>query len=439
MNPGLLTVSMFVGVLVGVFLGFPIAFTLAGLGIMFGLIGWGTKVFTLLGTTAFGLMTSYTYAAIPLFVFMGCMLEESGVADNAFDILSQWTRKFRGGLSIATILLCTVFAACTGIVGASVTTMGLLALPAMIKREYNKSIATGVVAAGGTLGILIPPSNMLVLYGPIADISVVNLFAAAFLPGFLLSGLYLLFIIVSAKIKPSWYPLQQEDVYAGKYTIWDGIKAFAPFIFLILAVLGAIFFGLTAPTEAAGLGAFGSIIIAAAFKKLNFKVLKEAALSSLKVSAMVLYVALGANLFTSVFFLAGGGRVVSDFMLNIGLSAYGSLALVLLIVFLLGMLIDWLGILLIVVPIFTPILYSFGFDPLWIALLIVVMMQTSFLTPPFAYSLFYVKAVAPPEVTLNDVYRGAIPFIVLQLIGLILCITFPQIILWLPQFLAGLK
>lgn len=439
MTPGILTVLMFVGVVGGVFLGFPIAFTLLGLGLIFGYVGWGSAVLALLGNTASGLMSSYTYAAIPLFVFMGCMLEGSGIADLAFDILNQWTRKVKGGIAIATIALCTIFAACTGIVGASVTTMGLLALPAMINRGYNKSLATGIVGAGGTLGILIPPSNMLVLYAPLADVSVVSLFAAAFTPGFLLAGLYLLFVIISARVKPSWYPaIEDDEGYVKKYSLLDGIKAFGPFTFLILAVLGAIFFGVTSPTEAASLGAFGSIIIAAVFKKLNFKTLKNAAISTIKVTSMVVFLALGANLFTSVFFLVGGNTVVSNFMINLGLGAYGSLALVLFIVFILGMLIDWVGILLIVVPIFGPILYSFGFDPLWVALLIVVMMQTSFLTPPFAYTLFYIKAVAPEGVTTVDIYKGVVPFIMLQILALIVCIAFPNIILWLPNLLAGL-
>ncbi|MDR2089212.1 MAG: TRAP transporter large permease subunit [Clostridiales Family XIII bacterium] len=439
MTPEVLTILMFVGVLAGVFLGFPIAFTLAGLGVIFGLVGWGTSIFNLLGATAFGLMSTYTYAAIPLFVFMGCMLETSGIADKAFDILNYWTRKVKGGIAIASIILCTIFAACTGIVGASVTTMGLLALPAMIKRGYHKGLACGVIGAGGCLGILIPPSNMLVLYGPIANVSIVSLFSAAILPGLLLAGIYLVYVILTSRIKPLWYPPILPDTDdTERFTLLDGAKAFVPFIILILAVLGAILFGLAAPTEAAALGAFGSILIAYASKRLTLAKIKAAALSTLQITSMVIFIALGANLFTSVFFLIGGGTVVANFMESLGLGAVGSLILVLLIVFLLGMLIDWLGILLIVVPIFTPVLYSFGFDPIWIALLIVVVMQTSFLTPPFAYALFYIKAIAPPEVTLGDIYRGVIPFICLQLIGLVLCIAFPNIILWLPNLLASL-
>ncbi len=435
--PELITVLMFFGVLVGVFLGFPIAFTLTGLGVIFGLVGWGDTVFPLLGSRAFAVMTNYTYVAIPLFVFMGCMLERSGVADVAFAVLNQWLRKVKGGLALATIILCTIFAACTGVVGASVTTMGLLVLPAMVSRGYNKSLATGVVAAGGTLGILIPPSIMLVVFGPIAGVSVVDLFAAAVPPGLLLAAAYFVYVLIISKVKKGMAPdivelNEDEKVYSVK----DGLIAFVPFMTLIFLVLGVIFFGIAAPTEAAAVGALGSIIIAAAYRRCTWTAVKESAMNTLKTSSMVMFVALGANLFTSVFFGVGGNTVVSNFILNIGLGPKGALAVVLVIVFLLGMLIDWLGIVLIVIPIFMPILVSYGMNPLWVSMVIIVLLQTSFLTPPFAYALFYVKGVAPPGVTIGDIYRGVVPFIIIQIVVLTLVILFPPITTFLPAILA---
>ena len=437
MTPEILTIFMFFGVLVGVFLGFPIAFTLTGLGVIFGLIGWGDTVFSLLGSRAFAVMTNYTYVAIPLFVFMGCMLEKSGVADVAFNVLNQWLRKVKGGLAIATVILCTIFAACTGVVGASVTTMGLLVLPAMVSRGYDKSLATGVVAAGGTLGILIPPSIMLVLFGPIAGVSVVDLFAAAVPAGLLLAVAYALYVVIVSRVKKGVVPeITDGETSDAKYSLKDGLVAFVPFIALILLVLGAIFFGIAAPTEAAGVGALGSILIAAGYRKCSVDTLKQAAMETLKTSTMVMFVALGANLFTAVFFGVGGNTVVSNFIMNLGFGPWGALAMVLVIVFLLGMLIDWLGILLIVIPIFMPVLEGFGFDPLWVSMVIIVLMQTSFLTPPFAYALFYIRGVAPEGVTIGHIYKGVVPFIILQLIVLGICIAFPGFVTFLPNLLA---
>ena len=437
MTPEIMTLLMFVGILVGVFMGFPIAFTLSGLGVIFGFIGWGDTVISLLGSKGFAVMTNYTYVAIPLFVFMGCMLNSSGVADTAFEVLAQWLRKVKGGLGIATCILCIIFAACTGVVGASVTTMGLLVLGPMIAQGYKKSLATGVVAAGGTLGILIPPSIMLVVFGPIAGVSVVQLFESAFAPGIVLGLAYALFIIIVGRVKKDMIPDPVPDEhYEKKYTIAQGLKCFVPFILLILCVLGSIFFGIAAPTEAAGLGALGSIIIAALYRTCTLKNLKDAAISTLQTSAMVMYVAFGANMFTGVFFGVGGKGVVAHTLASVGLGATGTLVLVLVIVFLLGMLIDWLGILLIVIPIFMPILTDFGYDPLWVSMVIIVLLQTSFLSPPFAYALFYVKGVSPPGVTIGDIYRGVVPFICIQLIVLMLCIFIPDFVTFMPKLLA---
>jgi tripartite ATP-independent transporter DctM subunit len=440
MTPEILTLLMFVGILIGVFLGFPIGFTLGGLGLLFGFIGFGPKMFNILGNTVYGVMGNYTLAAIPLFVFMGCMLDSSGMATRAFDVMAEWLRTLRGGVALATLVICTLFAACTGIVGASVTTMGLLALTPMLDRGYDKSLATGVVASGGTLGILIPPSIMLVMFGPIAGLSVVDLFAAAFTPGIMLAVLYMIYVIIAPRIKQDLIPKPDKAIIRSmprKYSLGQGLLTFIPFIALIFMVLGAIFFGFASPTEAAGLGALGSIILSICVKSCGFKQLTDAGIMTLKTSSMVMFVAVGANVFTSMFFAAGGSRVVTQTIQNMHLGPWGSLAMVLVLVFILGMLIDWVGILLIVTPIFLPVLVDFGFDALWVGMLIIVIMQSSFLTPPFAVSLFYIKGVSPPEVTTADIYRGAVPFILIQCVGLLLCIAFPDIILWLPRFLAA--
>ncbi len=437
MTPELITILMFLGIVLGVFLGFPIAFTLTGLGLIFGVIGWGGSVFNLLGSRAFAVMTNYTYVAIPLFVFMGCMLERTGVADEAFAVLNQWLRKLKGGLAIATVILCTIFAACTGVVGASVTTMAVLVLPSMMNRGYSKSLSTGVVAAGGTLGILIPPSIMLVVFGPIAGVSVVDLFSAAIPPGLLLSALYILYVAIISRVKEGVAPdIEEYDESQEQYSLKDGLIAFVPFMFLIFLVLGVIFFGIAAPTEAAAVGALGSILVALLYRKCTWTAIKESAMNTLKTSTMVMYVALGANLFTSVFFGVGGDRVLSNFIVNLGVGPYGALAIVLVIVFLLGMLIDWLGIVLIVVPIFMPILTSYGMDPLWISMTIIVLLQTSFITPPFAYAIFYVKGVAPPEIKLKDIYKGVVPFIIIQVIVLMVVILWPSFVTFLPKLMA---
>ena len=432
----LFTILMFVGILVGVFMGFPIAFTLAGLGCVFGFLGWGDSIIPLMASKSYSVMQNYTYVAIPLFVFMGAMLDKSGVADKAFAVLNYWLRNIKGGLGIATIILCTIFAACTGVVGASVTAMGLLALPPMIKRGYNHSLATGIIGAGGTLGILIPPSIMLVLFGPMANISVVDLFSAAIVPGLMLAAGYLIYTIVYVHVKKdAIVPPPDLEEEEEKYTIVDGLKAFVPFLFIIFMVLGLILFGVCSPTEASAAGAFAAILLALVYKKLTWQVVWDAAKGALSTSAMVMFVAVGANIFTSVFFGVGADRVLTNFVLNLGLGTWGTIISVLLLVFVLGMLIDWVGILLIVVPIFMPIITGLGVDPLWASMLIIVMLQSSFLTPPFAYALFYIKGIAPPGVTIGEIYKGVIPFVLIILAEVALLMIFPGIVTFLPNMM----
>jgi len=429
---------MFVGVAVGVFLGFPIAFTLAGLGLVFGYIGWGNAILQLVGIRAYSIMTEMTYIAIPLFVFMGCMLERSGVATVAFQVMNQWLRKIKGGLGIATIVICVVFGCCVGVVGASVTTMGLLTLAPMMNAGYDKRLATGMVAAGGTLGILLPPSIMLVVLGPIAGVSVIGLFAGTIAPGLLLGLLYGIYVGLIGHIRKGMVPeIIPDKDYVKQFSLGSGLAAFLPLMVLIFTVLGAIFFGIAAPTEAAGVGALGAIIIAAGYKKCNFTTLSGSALATIRTSTMVYFVIMGANIFTATFFGVGGTRVIGNALTGLGLEAAGTFAVVLLLVFTLGIFLDWVGVILIVIPVFMPLLVGFGYDPMFVSLVCVVMLQTSFVTPPFAYTIFYIAGVAPPGVTVGDIYRGVTPFIFIQLFVVGLCVAFPAFLEFIPNIIMG--
>lgn len=438
-SPELTVILMFSGVLVGVLSGFPVAFVFGSLGLIFGMITWGPgQIWYLFPIRSYGILSEYIFACVPLFVFMGCMIERAGIAEVAFGIMHKWFGPLRGGLAIATVVICTLFAATTGIIGASVVTMGLLALPAMLSRGYNKPLATGCVCAGGTLGILIPPSIMLVIYAPMAGISVAKMLFGALIPGLVLAGLYILYILIACFIKPEWGPsLPKEERPRMQFwpTVREGALGLFPFIFLILAVLGTIFFGLAAPTEAAAMGSAGSVILAAMYRKLTLKNLKEAVYPTLRISTMVIFVVLGANLFTGTFLGIGGGDVVANFLQGLGLTPWGIFILVLAIIFFLGMIMDWIGILFIMIPIFGPLLEKFGFDPLWTGIVICVLLQSSFLTPPFAYSIFYLKGIAPEGVTITHIYIGVIPFVILQMIGVALVLAFKPLALWLPNLI----
>jgi len=435
MSPEHLAIVMFVGVLVLVLAGVPLYLSLAFLGLAFGILGgWAPQVYTQFIHRIFGLMASEVLPAVPLFVFMGAMLERSEVADRLYGSLHLAMGGIRGGLALVTIVICTMFAACTGVIGASVTAMGLLALPAMLKRGYNIPLATGTICAGGTLGILIPPSVMLLLYGPMANLSVSRLFMAAFVPGLLLSFLYLAYVGVVCFVRPSYGPpIPASERKIPKTELFKSISInMLPTLFLILAVLGSIFFGIAAATEAAAMGAFGAVVIALAYRKLTWQGFYDSAKSTLRITAMVMFVAVGAALFSGVFTALGGSKLIGAFLLGLPFGKWGVVLVMMIILIILGMFIDWIGILYIVVPIFTPVALELGFEPLWWAMIVAVNLQTCFLTPPFAYSMFYLKGVAPEEVTMGHIYRGVVPFLLLQFVGIALVIAFPQLSLWLP-------
>jgi len=438
MSPETITLLMFAGLLIGILLGYPTAFVLGGLSMIFGLIFIGPQIFGFFIVRLLGLMKNYVLLAVPLFLFMGVFMEKAGVAERLYGAMYLWLGGLRGGLAMATIVICMIFAAATGVVGASEVTIGLLALPAMLKRGFNKSLACGTICAGGTLGILIPPSIMIVMYGPTAGLSVGKLFMAAFIPGILLAALYLIYVAIRCYFRPQDGPPMPEEertVSIGK-KITMLLGSILPPLFLIFAVLGKIFFGIASVTEASAMGAIASIFLAAIYRQVNFQVIKEACKRTLQITSMILMIAVGASFFTTTFVALGGGEVVNNFVLGLPFGKWGILFVMMGTLVVLGMFIDWIGIVFIVVPLFTPIASNLGLDPIWFALLVMVNLQISFLSPPFAYSIFYLKGITPPEVQTTDIYRGVIPFVGLQVVGLSLCILFPKIITFLPNLMA---
>lgn len=438
MSDTLLVILMFIGLLVGLFMGHPLAFTLGGLAVIFGLIGWGPGVFYLFMNRIYGVMDNYVLIAIPLFIFMAQLLDQSGIAEDLFDSLRYLFGRLRGGVLLAVIIVSTVFAACTGIIGASVVTMGLLSLPILLKYGYQKEISTGGIAAGGTLGILIPPSIMLVVMAQQATLSVGELFAAAVFPGFVLAFLYLTYILIACWIKPDWGPPASEEELTAVSTskvLLKCLKSLVPPAILVMGVLGSIFAGIATPTEAAGLGAFLTFLMVLAYRKFTWPGFYRACVQTAKTNAMVIFILCGATCFTGVFLGIGGGGVVTEFILGTGMGKWAIFALMMVIVFFLGMFIDWLGIVLICFPIFLPIAQQLGFNKVWFVIMIAVNLQASFLTPPFGYALFYLAGIAPAGVNLMHIYRGVVPFVVLMLVGLTVCILFPELVLWLPAVL----
>lgn len=428
-------ITMIIGLMIGIFSGYYLFAVLGILGILFGILFWGDGVFNLLGSSVLETFRNYSLLAIPLFVLMGNILEKSGIAEKIFHALSINLGRLRGSLAVSALVISIIFGASTGVVGATVVTMGTLFLPSMLNRNYNKRMATGVICAGGALGVLIPPSIMLIVYGPAAGISVGQLFYAALIPGVLMGILYICYVLIRSYIQPDYAPsIPKEELtqYSSKEKL-IGILHMLPVLILVIAVLGSIWFGIAPPTEAAAIGAFIAILIAIVYKKLTFKVLKESLYSTLQISTMVYMIIIFAGVFVSVFMRLGGGRVVEQSLSSLPFDEWGMFITMMLVVFVLGLIMDWIASILIIIPIFTPLAAMLGFDPIWFATMVCIMYQTSFLTPPFAYSIFYLKGVAPPEVSTSDIMRGVWPFVGIQVFTLIICALFPEIVLWLPS------
>lgn len=439
MSPELTTILMLLCLFV-LLAGFPLAFGIGTVGLIFGLMTSGKSfLFMIPARVIDGTLSEYIFAAIPLFIFMGTMMQTSGVAERAFRVFHRWLGGMPGGLGVATILLAMLFAATTGVVGASETAIGLLAIPSMLKARYSQSLASGSVCAGGTLGILIPPSIMLILYAPMAGVSVIQMFAGAVVPGMLLGFSYILYVLIRSAINPSLapgLPAEERLKFFSKESLIAAFKYLIPPALLIIMVLGSIFFGIASPTEAGAVGSIGAIILGLAYKRLTWSAFKENCYITLRVTAMIIFIAIAATLFTGAFLNAGCGNVITDMLISLGLGRWGIFMTMLLIILLLGMFIDWVGILMIVIPIFAPMLLNLGFNPLWVGLVVCSSLQISFLTPPFAYSIFYLKGL-DLGLELGQMYRGIIPFVMLQVCVVILLIIFPELCLWLPRLLGS--
>jgi tripartite ATP-independent transporter DctM subunit len=428
---------MFLALTILLMAGFPVAFTLLGTSLFFGLIGFGWSFFDLLPLRIYGRMTNVTLIAVPLFVFMGVMLERSGLAEKLLDTMALLFGRLKGGLAISVVVVGALLGASTGIVGATVVTMGLLAVPTMLRRNYQKELACGTVSASGTLGQIIPPSIVLVLIGDIVGVSVGDLFMGAVLPGLLLVTLYVIYILLAANLRPGIAPAiprAELDAISRRELAGRVAKALFPPLFLMVSVLGSIFAGIASPTEAAAVGAVGATFLAITNKKFNLEMLNQVMRQTTNLTCMVFIILCGAAAFGLVFRGLGGDNLVRGFLGSLA-STHGKyvvLAIVMGVIFIIGFFLDFIEITFIHVPVLAPIMLEFGFDPVWFCILLAVNLQTSFMTPPFGFSLFYLKAVTPPEVSTGHIYRGIIPFVLFQLIGLAIVALFPQLATWLP-------
>jgi len=465
-------VGMLLILILAIFLGFPVAFTLMALGVAFGYYayfdagrmwraydralesgadGWtltenwlggffNNRVFDLFVNQTYSVISNDVLTAVPLFLFMGYVVERANIIDRLFTTLYVATRRIPGSMAVAALVTCTLFATATGIVGAVVTLMGLLAFPAMLKARYDVRYASGVICAGGTLGILIPPSILLIVYGATAGVSVVRMYAAALLPGLLLAGLYLLYVIGRAVINPSIAPKPTKEEVGDHSFLeitWMMLTSFAPLAFLILAVLGAILFGFATPSEAAAIGALGGLVLAAAYRALTWQRLKESVYLTARTTAMVCWLFVGSATFASVFAYLGGQQLISDFVTGLDMSPLMFLIVAQLIIFILGWPLEWTEIIVIFIPIFLPLLAHFDIDPLFFGILVAVNLQTAFLSPPMAMSAYYLKGISPPHVRLPDIFMGMMPYMAIVILCMVIIYLFPQIVYGLPNAMYG--
>lgn len=436
LSPELVTIIMMGGVFLGVLTGYPLGFIVGALALAVGYTIFGGQVVDVIYSRIYGIMTNYIILAVPLFVFMGVMLERSGIAEKLYDALYVWLGGFRGGLAIVTVLMGTILAATVGIIAASITMLTMVALPSMIKRGYSKSIATGAITSGGCLGILIPPSIMLVLYGPMAGISVGQLFFGAFLPGFTLSGLYVIYIGLRSFFQPHIapaVPVEERQIPFLKKT-WMLLVALGPVAILIMSVLGVIFLGIAPPTEAAGVGAFVATMLTIVYRRFSWQVLKEVALITMRSCGFIFLIVSMAVAFTAVFLGGGGREVMQDIIMSAPGGKWGVFGIIMFIILIMGMFIEWIGIVYIMVPIITPIAEAAGFDILWFSIMICVNLQMAFMTPPFASGIFICRGACDPKmgITMGDIIRGVLPHVLLIMIGLTIFTLVPEIITWLP-------
>ncbi len=437
--------------IVSILLGFPICFTLIAMGTGFGYYAYATpdqmshifqnNIFDLLVNQTYSVMINDVLVAVPLFLFMGYIVERANIVERLFYSLNIGARKVPGAMAVAALITCAIFATAVGIVGAVVTLMGLLAFPALLKAGYEEKLSAGVVCAGGCLGILIPPSIMLIVYGAVSGVSVVRLYAGAMTPGFMLAGFYIAYVVLRATLNPSLAPKPPKEQWdiPGKELLLMLLTSFVPLAVLILSVLGAILFGLATPSEAASVGAFGSIVLAAAYRQLTWNRLKQSVYLTVRTSAMVCWLFVGSWTFSSVFSYLGGHMVIEEFVMGMNLSPLQFLILAQIIIFLLGWPLEWSEIIIIFVPIFLPLLDAFNVDPLFFGILVALNLQTSFLTPPMAMSCYYLKGIAPPHILLSTIFKGALPFLAMVLMAMVVLYNFPVITTWLPDIIYGVN
>ena len=436
MSPLALNLAMFLPLVLLLPTGAPLFAVVGSIGIVFGLIIGGPGILPLFAMRVYELMLSYSLVAVPLFILMANLLQRSGIVEELFDAVFQWAGKLRGSIAIATIITGVILAAMIGVVGASVITLGLLALPAMQRRKYNKHLAVGTVCAAGTLGILIPPSIMPIFYSAATQVSVIDLFAGSILPGLMLGLAFCTYIGILVAIKPHYAPaITDKEQIKG---VWEKIKLgkflIAP-VLIIGSVLGAILAGVASPTEASGVGVFAVIILLFLRKKLSIKVMQESLISTISATGMAMWIAFASTCFVGAYAMGGGQEFANSLLTGLPGGRWGALIFTQFVYVILGMFIDWIGICLLIVPIFTPVLVSMGFDPVWVGIMFMVNMQLSFLSPPFGYALFFVKGIVSSDVSMGDIWLGAMPFLLIQIIVLIICGAIPGIILLLPGML----
>ena len=439
MFDGSAAVLMFPALFVLVFLGIPVSVSLMCTAFLFGVGEFGFGLTTQFHSRIVGVSSNFILAAVPLFVFMGAMLERSGIARRLFEAVRMWLGSLAGGLSLTTIVMCAIFAATSGVVGAVEIVVGLMAIPAMLAAGYRKDLAAGTVCAGGSLGTTIPPSIVIIVYASITEMSVGDLFAGILIPALVMVGFFILYIVGRCAIQPDAGPgLPREALDVGlRQKLWFALTAFVPAAALIVAVLGSIFAGIASPTEAAAVGSFGAIALTVAYGEMTLKVLIDALRRTIKITAMVMLIVVGGIMFTSVFIVNGGDTLIGDLITYFQLSPAGIVALLLGIVFILGFVLDWISVVLIALPIFDPLIRASGIEPVWFGVMVCIALQTSYLTPPMAPSIFYLRAIAPRDITYGDMYRGVAPFVVAQLLTLAVVALFPWTATFLPDYLFG--
>ncbi len=439
MPDGMLASSMFLMLFGFIFLGIPVSFSLIGTAFLYGIMAFGDSLGAVLYDRVFGIATSPVLPAVPLFIFMGAMLERSAIAEKLFDVMLLWLGRLPGGLAVATIAMSAVFAAATGIIGAVEAVIGMMAIPAMMRLKYDKGLISGTICAGGSLGTIIPPSIVVIIYASIAEISIGELFAGIMIPGGLMVAFFLIYVVVRSALRPQdGPPVSREitDIPLGE-KLSRTFTALVPAVALIFAVLGAILAGIASPTEAASVGAIGAVLLTVLYREFSFGLLVRSLSKTLTITAMVMLIVVGGTGFSSVFLVLGGNTLIDDVVTFLDLGPAGSVALFLFIVFLLGFVLDWVTVVLICVPLFMPILKAFNIDQIWFAVMMMIVIQTAYLTPPMAPAIFYLRTIAPPEISYRDMYIGAIPFVLLEVLVLAAVALFPSAATYLPSLMVG--